>query len=46
MKHKFVIHGRLDALNEYTSANRRNYHVGGNMKRDNEKLVIAEARRQ
>ncbi|SHN03241.1 Endodeoxyribonuclease RusA [Anaerosporobacter mobilis DSM 15930] len=40
MKYKFEIQGRLDALNEYTSANRQNYQAGGRMKRDNENLII------
>ena len=46
MEYKFVILGRLDALNEYTSANRRNYHVGGKMKRDNEETIIWSIRQQ
>lgn len=46
MEHKFVILGRLDALNEYTSANRTNYRVGGRMKRDNEETIMWAIRQQ
>lgn len=40
MTYKFTIPGRLDALNEYTSANRTNPYAGGKMKRVNEDVVI------
>jgi Holliday junction resolvase RusA-like endonuclease len=40
MEYTFTILGRLDALNEYTSANRTNPHKGGKMKRDNEDTII------
>ena len=46
MEHKFTILGRLDALNEYTSANRTNPYKGGKMKRDNEETVIWSIRQQ
>lgn len=46
MEYKFTIPGRLDALNEYTSANRQNPYVGGKMKRDNESIVIWSIRQQ
>lgn len=46
MEHKFVILGRLDGLNDYTSANRTNPHKGGKMKRDNEETVIWAIRQQ
>ena len=46
MEYKFVILGRLDALNEYTSANRTNPYKGGQMKRDNENTVIWSIRQQ
>lgn len=46
MEHKFVILGRLDALNEYTSANRTNYRVGGRMKHDNEETIMWAIRQQ
>lgn len=37
---KFTIHGRLDGLNEYTTANRTNRYKGSAMKRRNENIVI------
>lgn len=37
---KFIIQGRLDGLNEYTSANRSNRYKGNSVKRNNEKSVI------
>lgn len=46
MKHKLIIPGRLDALNEYTSANRTNPYKGGKMKKDNEDVVIWSIRQQ
>lgn len=46
MEHKFTILGRLDALNEYTSANRTNPHKGGRMKRENEEIIIWSIRQQ
>jgi Holliday junction resolvase RusA-like endonuclease len=46
MEYKFTILGRLDALNEYTSANRQNPYVGGEMKRDNENTIIWAIRQQ
>lgn len=46
MEHKFTILGRLDALNEYTSANRTNPYKGGRMKRDNEETIIWSIRQQ
>jgi Holliday junction resolvase RusA-like endonuclease len=46
MEYNFTILGRLDALNEYTSANRTNPHKGGQMKRDNEDTVIWSIRQQ
>lgn len=46
MEHKLTIKGRLDALNEYTSANRTNPYKGGKMKKDNEALVIWSIRQQ
>lgn len=36
---KFTIYGRLDGLNDYTLANRRNRYAGATMKRKNEELV-------
>lgn len=36
---KFVIHGRLDGLNEYTKANRASAYVGNALKQRNEKAV-------
>lgn len=36
---KFTIYGRLDGLNEYTSANRTNRFSGAKMKSKNEKIV-------
>lgn len=46
MTYKFTIQGRLDALNEYTSANRTNPYAGGKMKRNNEDIVIWSIRQQ
>ena len=46
MEYKLTILGRLDALNDYTAANRRNYHVGGDMKKDNENIIIWAIRNQ
>ena len=46
MEYKFTIPGRLDGLNEYTSANRTNPYKGGKMKRDNENTVIWAIRSQ
>lgn len=46
MEYKLIIQGRLDSLNEYTSANRTNPHKGGKMKRDNETLIIWSIRQQ
>lgn len=42
MEYKFTIPGKLDGLNEYTSANRTNPYKGGKMKRDNESAVKNE----
>lgn len=46
MEYKFTIPGRLDGLNEYTSANRSNAYRGGRMKQKNEKNIIHQIRRQ
>ena len=46
MEYKFTILGRLDSLNEYTSANRTNPHKGGKMKKDNEDTIIWSIRQQ
>lgn len=46
MEYKFTIPGRLNGLNEYTSANRTNPYMGGKMKKDNENAVIWEIRQQ
>lgn len=46
MEYKFVVLGRLDGLNDYTSANRTNPHKGGKMKKDNEETVIWAIRQQ
>jgi len=40
VQYKFTIPGRLEGLNEYTSANRTNPHKGGMMKRKNEDSII------
>ena len=37
---KFVIKGRLDDLNKYTSACRTNPYKGAKMKKDNEKIIM------
>lgn len=36
---KFIISGRLDGLNEYTNANRKNRYVGASMKKKNQNHV-------
>lgn len=46
MDYKLTILGRLDALNDYTAANRQNYHKGGRMKKDNEETIIWQIRQQ
>ena len=46
MEYKFTVPGRLDGLNEYTSANRTNPYKGGKMKKDNEETVIWSIRQQ
>jgi Holliday junction resolvase RusA-like endonuclease len=46
MEYNFTILGRLDALNEYTSANRTNPYIGGRMKQKNEDTVIWSIRQQ
>lgn len=46
MKYKLVIQGKLDGLNEYTSANRSNPYKGGKMKSKNEDIVICYIRQQ
>jgi Holliday junction resolvase RusA-like endonuclease len=46
MQYKFIIPGRLQGLNEYTSANRRNPRAGAEVKRDCETLVIYMIRQQ
>lgn len=37
---EFIIYGRLDGLNEYTSANRSNRYKGSKMKAQNDAIVI------
>lgn len=46
MEYKFTIPGRLEGLNNYTSANRTNPYKGGKVKRDNEDCVIWCIRRE
>lgn len=46
MEYKLTILGRLDGLNEYTTANRTNPYKGVKMKRDNEDTVIWQIRQQ
>lgn len=46
MKYELIIKGRLDGLNDYTSANRTNPYKGGKMKADNEQIVIYAIREQ
>lgn len=36
----FTIEGRLDGLNEYTSANRSNPYAGAKMKKENQEAVM------
>lgn len=42
---EFIIYGRLDGLNEYTSANRSNCYKGSQMKLKNESIVIEAIKR-
>ena len=42
---EFIIYGRLDGLNEYTSANRPNRYKGSQMKLKNESIVIEAIKR-
>lgn len=37
---RFTIYGRLDGLNEYTNANRKNPYAGAQMKKKNQKAVM------
>lgn len=46
MEYKFVILGRLDGLNDYTSANRQSPYEGGKMKKQNEDTCIWAIRQQ
>lgn len=46
MEYKFTIPGRLDGLNDYTTANRTKYNVGGKMKRTNEDTIMWCIRQQ
>ena len=39
MEVRFIIEGRLDGLNDYTLANRRNRFAGASMKKKNEEKV-------
>lgn len=41
MKKTLVISGRLDGLNEYTRACRRNKFAGAKMKKENEEIISA-----
>lgn len=40
---KFIIHGKLADLNEYTRANRSHHMVGATMKKHNSELAMYEA---
>ena len=42
---EFIVYGRLDGLNEYTSANRSNRYKGSQMKLKNEAIVIEAIKR-
>ena len=42
---EFIIYGRLNGLNEYTSANRSNRYKGSQMKLKNESIVIEAIKR-
>lgn len=42
MEYHLTIHGRMDNLNDYISAERTNRYKGAHMKEKNQKLVIAE----
>lgn len=46
MQYKFIIPGRLEGLNEYTSANRTNPYKGGKVKKDCENTIIWAIRQQ
>lgn len=40
MKYTLNIEGRLDGLNDYTLANRRNRFAGAKMKKENESIIL------
>lgn len=42
MNYLLIIHGRLDNLNDYTTACRTNQYKGSAMKRKNEEIVLQE----
>lgn len=42
MEYQLTIHGRLDNLNDYISAERTNRYKGAQMKEKNQNIVIAE----
>lgn len=46
MEYCFTIPGKMPGLNEYTAANRRSPYKGAKMKKDWQKLVEIEIRRQ
>lgn len=46
MQYKFIIPGRLEGLNEYTSANRTHPHKGGKVKKDCENTIMWAIRQQ
>lgn len=46
MEYKITIQGRLCGLNEYIAAERTNRYRGAEMKRENERMVMAAIRQQ
>lgn len=46
MEYKITIQGRLCGLNEYITAERTNRYRGAEMKRENERIVMAAIRQQ
>lgn len=46
MDYKFTIPGRLDGLNEYTTANRTNPKKGGRFKKKNENFILRQIEQQ
>ena len=44
MTHRFTIYGKLPSMNQFITANRTNVHVGNNMKKGSEAIIIIAIR--